>query len=70
MQAKGIKDGKIDWAWGGFAGLVRMTVINGNMKVSKTIRELRAVGGDAAVSFGGLNTGAFWEVSHDERYAL
>ncbi|EYT96092.1 hypothetical protein QJ527_07900 [Enterococcus mundtii] len=46
---------------------VRMTVINGNMKVSKkTIRELRTVGVDAAVSFGELNTGAFWQVSHDE----
>ncbi|MDA9428763.1 hypothetical protein B834_1244 [Enterococcus mundtii 1A] len=37
------------------------------MKVSKkTIRELRTVGVDAAVSFGELNTGAFWQVSHDE----
>lgn len=67
MQAKGIKDGKIDWAWGGFAGLSENDSDQWQYEgIKKTIRELRVVGGDAAVSFGGLNTGAFWEVSHDE----
>ena len=66
MQSRGIKNGKIDWAWGGFGGLSESDSDQWQYEgIKKSIRELRAVGGDVAVSFGGLNSGAFWETTQD-----
>ncbi|WP_165003316.1 MULTISPECIES: carbohydrate-binding protein [unclassified Enterococcus] len=67
MQARGVKNGRIDWAWGGFTGLSEIDNDEWQYEgIKKSIRELRQNGGDAAVSFGGLNSGAFWEVTQDE----
>ena len=67
MQSRGLKNGRIDWAWGGYNGLSEIDNDQWQYEGIKTsIRELRALGGDAAVSFGGLNTGAFWETTQDE----
>ncbi|WP_301356996.1 fibronectin type III domain-containing protein [Enterococcus spodopteracolus] len=67
MQTRGIKNGKLDWAWGSFNGLSESDNDKWQYEgIKQSIRELREVGGDAAVSFGGLNSGAFWEVAQDE----
>lgn len=67
MQARGIKNGKLDWVWGSFNGLSESDSDQWQYEgIKQSIRELREVGGDAAVSFGGLNSGAFWEVTQDE----
>ena len=59
--------GKLDWAWGSFNGLSESDSDQWQYEgIKQSIRELREVGGDAAVSFGGLNSGAFWEVTQDE----
>ncbi|MGM9903267.1 hypothetical protein A5844_002271 [Enterococcus sp. 10A9_DIV0425] len=67
MQARGIKDGRIDWAWGSNSGLSESDNDQWQYEgIKQSIRELREAGGDAALSFGGLNSGAFWEVTQDE----
>lgn len=66
MQSRGLKNGKIDWAWGAFAGLSESDNDQWQYEgIKKSIRELRELGGDVAVSFGGLNSGAFWETTQD-----
>ncbi|EOH89547.1 carbohydrate-binding protein [Enterococcus villorum] len=66
MQSKGLKDGKIDWAWGGFPTLNENESDGWQYEgIKKSIRELREVGGDVAISFGGLNAGAFWETTQN-----
>ncbi|OJG81135.1 hypothetical protein RV14_GL000290 [Enterococcus ratti] len=66
MQSRGLKNGKIDWAWGGYNGLSESDNDQWQYEgIKKSIRELREVGGDVAVSFGGLNAGAFWETTQD-----
>lgn len=66
MQAKGVKNDRIDWAWGGFNGLSESDNDQWQYEgIKKSIRELRGIGGDVAISFGGLNSGAFWETTQD-----
>ncbi len=66
MQSRGIKNGKIDWAWGSFNGLSESDNDQWQYEgIKKSIRELREIGGDVAISFGGLNAGAFWETTQD-----
>ena len=66
MQAKGVKNDRIDWAWGGFSGLSESDNDQWQYEgIKKSIRELRGIGGDVAISFGGLNSGAFWETTQD-----
>ena len=67
LQARGIRNGRIDWAWGGFNGLSEIDNDEWQYEgIKKSIRELRQNGGDVAVSFGGLNSGAFWEVTQNQ----
>ncbi|MBL4998668.1 chitinase [Enterococcus xinjiangensis] len=67
LQARGIRNGRIDWAWGGFNGLSEIDNDEWQYEGIKTsIRELRQNGGDVAVSFGGLSSGAFWEVTQNQ----
>ena len=67
IQAQGVNGNRINWSWGGFAGLNEKDNDGWQYEgIKKSIRELREIGGDVSVSFGGLNTGAFWEVSSDQ----
>nr|WP_277895912.1 carbohydrate-binding protein [Enterococcus lactis] len=67
LQVRGIRNGRIDWAWGGFNGLSEIDNDEWQYEgIKKSIRELRQNGGDVAVSFGGLNSGAFWEVTQNQ----
>ncbi|MGH1892606.1 fibronectin type III domain-containing protein, partial [Enterococcus durans] len=66
MQATGVVNGRINWSWGGFSGLNELTNDQWQYEgIKKAIRELREEGGDVALSFGGLNSGAFWELTQD-----
>ena len=66
MQATGVVNGRLNWAWGGFNGLNESTNDQWQYEgIKKAIRELREEGGDVALSFGGLNSGAFWELTQD-----
>lgn len=67
IQAQSVDENRINWSWGGFAGLNEKDNDGWQYEgIKKSIRELREIGGDVSVSFGGLNTGAFWEVSSDQ----
>lgn len=67
MQAQSVDSDRINWSWGGFSGLNEKDNDGWQYEgIKKSIRELREIGGDVVVSFGGLNTGALWEVSSDE----
>uniref|UniRef100_UPI003132CD91 immunoglobulin-like domain-containing protein n=1 Tax=Enterococcus faecium TaxID=1352 RepID=UPI003132CD91 len=66
IQAKNIDNGEINWAWGGYTGLNEKENEGWQYEgIKKSIRDLRKSGGDIAVSFGGLNSGAFWEKTQD-----
>ncbi|MBE9888440.1 DUF5011 domain-containing protein [Enterococcus durans] len=66
MQATGVVNGRLNWSWGGFSGLNELTNDQWQYEgIKKAIRELREEGGDVALSFGGLNSGAFWELTQD-----
>ena len=66
MQATGVVNGRLNWSWGGFNGLNELTNDQWQYEgIKKAIRELREEGGDVALSFGGLNSGAFWELTQD-----
>lgn len=68
MQAAGVTDGRIDWAWGSFAGLNERNNDGWQYEgIKKSIKELREIGGDVTISFGGLESGALWEVSNDKQ---
>ena len=67
MQAHSVGDDRIDWAWGGYAGLSETQNDGWQYEgIKRAIKEFREIGGDVAVSFGGLNTGALWEATKDE----
>ncbi|MEG2194419.1 MAG: DUF5011 domain-containing protein [Terrisporobacter sp.] len=65
-SGQGIKDGQVAWGWGGYSVLSEWdsenTQYNG---IKKSIRELRELGGDVTISFGGLSGTAFWQVTQD-----
>lgn len=66
MQATGVVNGRLNWSWGGFSGLNELNNDQWQYEgIKKAIRELREEGGDVALSFGGLNSGAFWELTQD-----
>ena len=61
-----IKDGKVEWGFGGYAVLNEANNDNTQYQgIKKSIRELRELGGDVTISLGGLNGTAFWEVTQD-----
>ncbi|MGL4953386.1 MAG: immunoglobulin-like domain-containing protein, partial [Culicoidibacterales bacterium] len=61
-----IKDGKLDWGFGGYSVLNETNNTNSQYQgIKKSIRELRELGGDVTISLGGLSGTAFWEVTQD-----
>ncbi|WP_194191255.1 immunoglobulin-like domain-containing protein [Clostridium chrysemydis] len=62
----GITNGKVNWGWGGYSLLSESGGDNSQYNgIKKSIKELRDVGGDVTVSFGGLNGTPFWQVTQD-----
>ncbi|SFB16609.1 glycosyl hydrolase family 18 protein [Clostridium frigidicarnis] len=61
-----IKDGKLQWGWGGYSVLNEENNTNDQYQgIKKSIRELRENGGDVAISFGGANGVTLWEATQD-----
>lgn len=60
-----ITNGKINWGWGGFSVLSEGQNNPQYNGIKKSIKDLRAIGGDVNISFGGLNGTPFWEVTQD-----
>lgn len=64
---KGVVDGKVDWGWGGYTVLSEANGKNDSqyLGIKQSIKELRNLGGDVAISFGGLNGVPFWSATQD-----
>ncbi|WP_283591405.1 glycosyl hydrolase family 18 protein [Clostridium butanoliproducens] len=64
--SKTIKDGKVQWGWGGYSVLNEENKDNTQYQgIKKSIKDLRELGGDVTISFGGLNGTPFWEATQD-----
>ena len=65
-SGQGIKDGKVAWGWGGYSVLSEWNKDDSQYNgIKKSIRELREMGGDVTISFGGIAGTAFWQVTQD-----
>ena len=63
---QGIKDGKVDWGWGGYDVLSEDHKDNSQyVGIKNSIKGLRDIGGDVTISFGGLNGVPFWQTTQD-----
>lgn len=64
---KGVVDGKLDWGWGGYTVLSEKGGANDSQYqgIKQSIKELREIGGDTTISFGGLNGTPFWSATQD-----
>ncbi|MCY6354529.1 DUF5011 domain-containing protein [Clostridium sp. ZS2-4] len=61
-----IVDGKLQWGWGGYSVLNEQNNDNTQYQgIKKSIKELREIGGDVAISFGGANGTAPWQATQD-----
>ncbi|MGL5531945.1 MAG: immunoglobulin-like domain-containing protein, partial [Culicoidibacterales bacterium] len=61
-----IKDGKVEWGFGGYSVLNEANNTNSQYQgIKQSIRELREIGGDVTISLGGLSGTAIWEVTSD-----
>ncbi|MBN1039147.1 DUF5011 domain-containing protein [Clostridium botulinum] len=62
-----IKDGKVQWGWGGYQVLNEENKDNDQYTngIKKSIKDLREMGGDVTISLGGLNGSALWEATQD-----
>ncbi|WP_163654586.1 glycosyl hydrolase family 18 protein [Listeria sp. PSOL-1] len=65
QSSGGTKGGKLNWGWAGFSALSEEGDTGQYKGIKKGIKELRDSGGDVTISFGGLNTGAFWTATQD-----
>lgn len=62
----GISNGKVNWGWGGFDVLNEKNNDNSQYQgLKKSIKDIREIGGDVAISLGGLNGVAIWEATQD-----
>ncbi|WP_197914086.1 glycosyl hydrolase family 18 protein [Listeria sp. PSOL-1] len=65
QSSGGTKDGKLNWGWAGLSALSEEGDTDQYKGIKKGIKELRDSGGDVTISFGGLNSGAFWTATQD-----
>ncbi|MGL5978855.1 MAG: glycosyl hydrolase family 18 protein [Erysipelotrichaceae bacterium] len=62
----GTSDGILNWGWGGYSVLNEQNADNLQYQgIKQAIKDIRAVGGDVAISLGGLNGLALWEATSD-----
>ncbi|MGL5352035.1 MAG: immunoglobulin-like domain-containing protein, partial [Clostridium sp.] len=61
-----VSNGKVDWGWGGYRVLSEKAPTDAQyMGIKQSIKEIRDIGGDVAISFGGLNGVALWQSTQD-----
>lgn len=67
IQSTGkIENNKVKWGWGGFSVLNEDNNDNTQYQgMKQSIKELRDIGGDVTLAFGGLNGVTFWEQTQD-----
>lgn len=68
IQSRGtVSNNMIDWGWGGYSVLSEKGGQNDSQYqgIKQSIKALRDLGGDAAISFGGVNGVAFWQTSQN-----
>lgn len=58
-------DGKIKWGWGGYNVLSEPSDDEQYLGMKQSIRDLRAMGGDITLSFGGRDGVAVWQVTKE-----
>ncbi|WP_082238886.1 glycosyl hydrolase family 18 protein [Niameybacter massiliensis] len=62
----GVADDKVNWGWGGYSVLNEKNADNTQYQgIKQAIKDVRALGGDVAISLGGLNGTAIWQVTQD-----
>lgn len=66
QSAGSVSNGKVNWGWGGYS-VLNESGSNDNqyLGIKQSIKELREVGGDVAISFGGAAGTAFWQTTQD-----
>lgn len=67
IQSRGtVSNGKVDWGWGGYRVLSEEVPGDVQYKgIKQSMKEIRNIGGDVAISFGGLNGVALWQTTKD-----
>lgn len=58
-------NGKVNWGWGGYSVLSEGKNDSQYNSIKQSLKELRSIGGDATISFGGANGTALWQTSQD-----
>lgn len=68
IQSTGkVENNKVKWGWGGFSVLNEDNNDNTQYQgIKQSIKELRDIGGDVVVSFGGVNGEPIWATTQDE----
>lgn len=66
QSTRTISNGKVDWGWGAYPILSERNPSDAQYQgIKQSIKEIREVGGDVTVSFGGLNNECFWQTTQD-----
>lgn len=67
IQSRGtVSNGKVDWGWGGYRVLSEEVPDDNQYKgIKQSMKEIRDIGGDVCISFGGLNGVALWQSTTD-----
>lgn len=66
IQSAGtVQDGIIQWGWASTTALSEGSNHEQYLGLKKSIKDLRAMGGDVTISFGGLNGVPFWKATSD-----
>ncbi|MGG7177938.1 immunoglobulin-like domain-containing protein [Clostridium paraputrificum] len=66
IQSTGkLENGKLSWGWAALSVLTEGSNHEQYIGIKKSITELRSIGGDIAVSFGGATNTAFWQATQD-----
>lgn len=65
QSCSAISNGKLSWGWAGLSSLSEGSNHEQYIGLKKSITELRSIGGDVIVSFGGAGGTAFWQSTQD-----
>ena len=65
QSAGGVENGMVKWGWASIKELSEGSSHEQYIGLKKSIKDLRAIGGDVIISFGGLNGIPFWKATQD-----